>query len=157
MDMRPAPFYQNWNDNGTNRTAVLRDEFIPGIQYVFDVWIDADNVIYNSNNVAAGFTVFYTDGTTDGTFVVTGGSGKGFQHRQLVTNASKSVWFISPYYYVSEPVYYRCDSFICPLANTTTAKKSGIITSSNFTEEDISPTSIRFGKGYVVANEFIEI
>jgi len=43
------------------------------------MWIDVDAVTYNGNNVAAGMTVCYSDGTTE-SFVFTGNNStpKGF-------------------------------------------------------------------------------
>ena len=41
------------------------------------VHVDGDDVVYNGNNVACGLTLYYTDGSTNTTTVITGGS-RGF-------------------------------------------------------------------------------
>ena len=155
MDIRPGVFYQNY---GTGDSRLLSEEFQPNTQYYFDIWIDADDCIYNNNNVPGGLTIHYTDGTTYGGFVVTGANGKGFQHVQYVSDATKSVQKLTVYYYTSTGMYYRADSFITPISNTSSISKQGIVTSSEFNEQITVPQdfSAKVGKGYIEVNEFIE-
>jgi hypothetical protein len=156
MDIRPEPFYQNY---GTGDSRLLSEEFQPNTQYIVDLWIDADDCKSSGNYVACGLTLVYTDNTTKADAVVTGADGKGFQHVQYVTDPAKSVQKFTVYYYTSTPVYYRADSFVSPLSNTTSVGKNGIITSGEFNEQITTPSdfSVKFGKGYIEANEFIEI
>lgn len=155
MDIRPEPFYQNY---GTGDSRILSEEFQPNTQYIIDLWIDADDCKYNGNYVPGGLTLYYTDNTSVGTAVVTGADNKGFQHIQFVTDPTKSVQKFVGYYYTSTPMYYRADSFVTPLANTTSVTKQGIITSGEFNEQITTPSnfSAKFGKGYIEVNEFIE-
>lgn len=154
MDIRPAPFYQNY---GTGDSRLLQDEFIPNTQYFINLWIDGDDTKYNGNYVACGLTVHYTDDSTYNLTVV-GADGKGFQHLEYLSDASKSVKKFTVYYYTSTPVYYRADSFVVPLSNTNSINKKGICATSDFTEY-LSPLSctIKNGKGYMEINELIEI
>lgn len=152
MDIRPEPFYKNFGDE----SYCLRDEFLPNTQYIVNVWIDGDDNISGGSNRACGFTLYYTDGTEETGAVITGGD-LGFQHVQYVTNPSKSVKQIGYYYYTSAyPILYRADSFIAPLTNSTSVRKSGIVTSGEFAESYTPPTSAKIGKGFILTNEFIE-
>lgn len=156
MDIRPGVFYQNY---GTGDSRLLSEEFQPNTQYYFDIWIDADDCIYNGNYVPGGLTIHYTDGTTYGGFVVTGASGKGFQHIQYVSDKTKSVQKLTVYYYTSTGMYYRADSFITALSNTNNISKQGIVTTNELNEQISISTdfSFKFGKGYIESNNFIEI
>ena len=155
MDIRPAPFWQNYE---TSKSTLLKDDFLPNTQYIIDLWIDGDDVIYNGSNVACGLQLYYTDGTSNASAVITGGN-KGFQHVQYVTNQNLSIDRLGVYYYVSQPVYYRADSFITPLYNTTAINKTGIINSGEIKEQSILTNnfSTKLGKGYINANNIIEI
>ena len=101
--------------------------------------------------------VKYTDNTS-ANCVVTGGENIGFQNVYYVTDKNKSVKNFEVYYYSSLPVYYRADSYIAPLSNTTKIIKQGILESSIINERDIiSSDPLKYGKGYVLTNEIIEI
>ena len=118
MDIRPAPFYKNLDDGTVS--GILRGQFAPLTSYIIDMWIDVDDVISGGNNVAAGFTLRYTDGTTE-SFVFTGGN-KGFQHKKVITPNTKSINLLDIYYYTSIAVYYRWDSYITPVGTLNTNK-----------------------------------
>lgn len=158
MDIRPEPFYQNFTDANNNKISyILRNEFLPNTQYIIDLWIDGDDVVYNGNNVACGLTLYYTDGSTNTTTVITGGS-RGFQHKKYVTASGKSVRDFNVYYYTSSPVYYRADSYIIPLiTNTTKIDKKGIFHTSDIIQrqEYLTPP-MSLGKEYILANNFYE-
>ena len=65
------------DDDGTTKIGdFLRGEFLPG-SYVFNLWIDGDDVIYNNTNRAAGLSVVYADGTSFN-LLITGGENVGF-------------------------------------------------------------------------------
>lgn len=137
MALAPSPYY-----NG-EYSFILHNEFLPNKQYVFDLWMDADNVIYQDVNRAGGITVRYTDGTQY-SITVTGthGSGgtTGFVHKKYVTTASKSVSGFSVYYYVSIPVFYRWDSSITEYTNTS-VEKTGVLDTGILKENsDIAST-----------------
>ena len=156
MDIRPAPFYQNY---GTDDSRLLQDEFVANTQYIFDLWIDTDDVIYNGNNVPGGLSLIYTDDTSDSTNMVFTGGNKGFQHANFVSDPAKSVKKLVVYYYTSTPVYYRADSYIAPLSNSNNISKSGIIKSSIINERDVMDPDlqVKLGKGYILSNNIIEI
>ena len=154
MDIRPEPFYQNY---GTGDSRLLQDEIIPDTQYIIDLWIDGDDTKYNGNYVACGLNLKYTDGTSTN-LIVTGADNKGFQHVNLVTDSTKSVKKFEVYYYTSTPVYYRADSYISPLSNKMSVSKQGIITTDIVNERyERSSDPVKFGKGYILSNEIIEI
>lgn len=163
MDIRPAPFYQNYTDTdgSTKLSYCLREEFYSG-QWVFSLWIDADQVIHNNKNVAAGMSVVYTDGTYVN-LVVTGGENIGFQHKNYISDANKTVDRVSSYYHVSQPTYYRYDSFIVPVEQTS-FNKNGIIDSGFYIEglESINTISsdtnlgMSIGKFGIDVEDFIE-
>lgn len=153
MDIRPAPFYQNYTDSSGNKISrVFTDEFMSASQWVFNLWIDGDAVISGGNNVACGMTIKYTD-TTRYDLTVTGGD-KGFQNKYYLTDSSKIVSHVEIYYYTSMPTYYRSDSFICPVGSDVQFNKNGIINAGHFYEaiEDENPA--RFYKGSVVSSEW---
>ena len=162
MDIRPVPFYRNYvdTDGTTYISYCLRDEITPG-QWIFNLWIDADDVIYNNANRAAGLCVVYADGSSVN-LVVTGGSGVGFQHKYYISDANKTIDRISVYYYASLPTYYRSDSFIVPVSETSFGK-NGVI-NSGFYIEDLGSLNnsvsdnlgMSIGKYGINAQEFIE-
>jgi len=74
MNIRPEPFYKNLENEAS---GLLLEEFLPNTQYIFDIWIDADDVVYGGKNVGSGFTIHYTDNSSNTSFIKTGG-GLGF-------------------------------------------------------------------------------
>ena len=153
MDIRPEPFYKNYGEE----SYILRNEFISNTQYLIDLWIDADDVIYDGVYRACGLRLYYTDGTYDDSAVVTGASGRGFQHIQYVTNKSKSVRDFNVYYSTSISVYYRADSRIIPLSNTSSINKCGVTDSTEFTEYIDGLDNAKIGKGYILAKQLYEL
>lgn len=147
--IRPAPFYKNLEDN---KSGFLQGYFTPNTSYVFDIWEDTDDVIYQGNNMGGGFQIIYTDGTSDSTFVVTGGN-KGFQHKQLITPATKSIERLSAYYHSNINVYYKLNSYICPV-NALKIMKNGLFVTSNLVEDG---NAALHESGIAHSNEFIEI
>lgn len=119
--LKPAPFYQNLN-NGT-RSAILDNEIQPNTQYLIDMWINADDAIYNDQYRSGGLVIYYDDGTSTTTFRVTGGDGVGFQHKRLITPAGKTISRINVYYGYNLPIYYRWDSCIVPITSINTTKQ----------------------------------
>lgn len=151
MSLTPSPYY-----NGSY-SFILHNEFQPDKRYVFDFWIDADDVIYQEVNRPGGVQIRYTDGTTY-TLTTTGthGSGgtTGFVHKKYVTEVGKSVSGFTVYYYVSIPVYYRWDSSITEY-ETPSVEKTGVA-DIGYLREGNNIHSILNGGG-VYTNEIYEL
>ena len=157
LRLKPAPFYQNYTIDDTKYSWLLKYDFQPNTQYIVDLWIDVDEVVYQEKNVSGGLYLVYTDGSSNATPVIIGGN-MGFQHINFVSDASKSVSHFYVSYYVNKFVYYRADSYVAPLSNTTKINKQGILESSIINERDvISSEPLKYGKGYILSNEIIEI
>ena len=70
----------------------------------------------------------YTDNTTSGdSFVIAGSNSTAYTHIASLSNASKSISHLVPYYYGNIPVYYRYDSFIIPVDSDVRINKNGIV------------------------------
>ena len=151
MAIEPNRFYHA----DSRDQEVLKDYFAPNTQYIFDMWIDSDDVVYNNNNVPGGFVIYYTDGSTDSTFVVGGNHSSpiGFQHKRLVTPAGKSIKGIGIYYYTSVPVYYKAGSFISQVSRSSIGT-TGVCCSS-WVENDVDKVSV-FPEGEVYTTQLIE-
>lgn len=142
-----------------SKSKLLYGMFKENTQYIFDMWIDTDDVIYNGNNVTDGFVVMYTDGTGSGynDLIVKGANPgetpKGFQHKIYISVFGKTIRSLYIYYYTSITFYVRADSYITELTNTE-IYKNGITQTGQFVEN----TDVAFiGKADVNANEFVEI
>ena len=135
ISITPAPFYKNL-DSG-NTSAILRDEFLPNTQYIFDLWVDYDGSYASNAYRQGGLTVYYTDDTNSGGILRgTGGDGVGFQHKKLITPAGKSVKYVNVYYGYNVPVYYRLDSYICPVSTLNINKQGQIATTTTVEDKD---------------------
>lgn len=156
MDIEPATFYNPSLD--PKSAPILKNEFSPNMQYLFDMWIDGDLTVSQNINRPAGLSIIYTDGTSY-SFVVTGNQSSplGYQHIVYVTPVGKSVKNITSYYHTSFPTYYRIDSLIVPISDPNISKK-GIITSNQFTET-LSGVDKKPGiqPGNVFTEQFYEI
>lgn len=152
--IQPHKFYYGSGDE--RNKSVLKDYFIPNTQYIFDMWMDADDVVYNGNNVACGFEIWYTDNTSDSTFVITGNQSNpiGFQHKRLVTAAGKSIKGLGIYYYTSITVYYKVGSFIAPVSQASLGT-NGVFNTAQIVEVDGTASINKGGSSYV--NSIIEI
>lgn len=129
--------------------------FKENTQYVFDLWIDVDDIIWQDENRMGAFTIIYTDGTTSTEFNLVGSSNPktGWQHKVVVTPAGKTVRSLSIFYFVSSVFYVRADSYIVELSETNISK-NGVITSGQFIEN----TDTAFiGKATFNANQILEI
>ena len=142
--------------NDERNSLLLYGFFKANTRYLFDLWMDMDDVVYDNVNRTGGFTIVYTDGTTSGnTLVATGTMNPytGWQHKVFVTPADKSVKSISIYYWTSAPFYVRADSCIVELSETDIAK-TGVVKSGQFIEN----TDVAFiGKATFNSNNIIEI
>ena len=151
MRLCPAPFYQNYTVDSTKISYLLRDEFVSNTQYIFDLWFDSDDVVYQGNNVPGGLVIYYTDGTKN-EITSTGGS-KGFIHKKFITPSTKSINRVEVYYYTNTPVYYRWDSHITPVMDSN-FQKNGLMTCGGIIENSNS-MSIEYG-GIIHLEDFIE-
>lgn len=155
VPLSPSFFYYG---NGDDRNVFLKDKFIPNTQYKIDIWINADDVVYNGTNRPSGICIRYTDGTTNDTSLVCVGnqsSPLGFQHMTLITDASKSVLGLVIRYNVWIAAYYRWDSLIIPISSKTTVTKTGIVTTGQF-REDCNPAQLCNGDHFD-SHKLIEI
>ena len=67
-------YYGNDTEENKNKTnGILHNEFDVNKNYLFDMWIDADDIYYSgeSRNVPGGIVICYIDGTHDD-FIVKG-------------------------------------------------------------------------------------
>ena len=148
MNIAPNPFYVGGD---TGYIQILHDEFVPNTQYVLDIWVDVDDVIYNGNNVTGGLWLEYTDGSTQ--YAWTDVGPKGWIHKRAITTAGKSVKGIHGYYYTSTNVYYRWDSYIVPY-DTEKIAKTGPTMDTQLVE---GSNRCLFGSGgSVTSNQVIE-
>ena len=148
MDIRPEPFYKNGKDGAFD--WILKDQFSPGTSYIFDMWIDVDDVIYQDVNRYGGIYIIYTDGTSE-PFQFTGPAG--WNHKKIITPATKNISNIGIYYYVSNPVYYRWDSYICK-ADVLNINKNGQLSTVNTIENQNIASFFKGGSNY--CNNFYE-
>lgn len=155
MRLSPAPYY---NANYDPKSSYLfTKEFQEGKRYVFDIWIDADDVIYQDVNRAAGIYCVYSDGTNQA-IISTGthGSGgtTGFVHKKYVSTEGKTVSGVTIYYWTSTPPYYRWDSSITEY-ETPSVEKTGVA-DIGYLREGNNIHSILNGGG-VYTNEIYEL
>ena len=151
ISIQPNNFHQN-----SASIQIFKDEFLPNTQYVINLWMDVDDVVYNGNNVAGGMSVVYTDGSvTHLSPVGNKTSPKGWQNKLLFTDASKSVAYMTSYYYTSIPVYYRWDSFVQPILNPD-IEQSGVFHTNNLVNIYGSDNASISKGGQIYANSFYE-
>ena len=150
ISIQPNNFHQN-----NASIQIFKEEFLPNTQYVINLYIDTDDVVYNGNNVAGGVSVVYTDGTSVNLAPVGNkASPKGWQQKFLITDASKSVSYMTSYYYTSIPVYYRWDSYIIPYVEAG-INKEGILTFGTLNNIQSETAAIQKG-GTIYAENFYE-
>lgn len=146
----------NFHENGAY-IQIFKQEFLPNTQYIINLQIDSDDVVHNEKNVAGGMSIHYTDGSVVYLNPVGDKSNpKGWQQKLLISDPSKSIDYMSSYYYTSIPVYYRWDSFIIPLHSANIEANGTFITTqinNNFNLNDTA--SIQKG-GIVYSNTFYE-
>lgn len=131
MRIGPYPFYAYYHSTGTldPNKYIGANMFKPKTSYIFDLWIDVDDVFWDeeNKNVPGGLAFTYTD--TSGENVILEGdrnNRKGYQHVRFISDPSKSVQGYTIYYYIGDPVFYRYDSYI--IENTpNNFNKNGII------------------------------
>lgn len=129
-----APYFYNGS-----YIKVLQDEFKPNTQYKFDLWVDLDDEyaqVEPYNNYTSGFYIKYTDGTSSS---INGFKGNhinpiGFQHLIIYSEKNKTIDGLNFSYNYGRPNYFRLDSVILPVKNTSNINKSGIVNSSQFIE-----------------------
>lgn len=152
ISLSPARFYSN----GTF-VKIFENEFFPNIQYVFNLYLDTDNITHNNNNAPGGIQIHYTDGTV----VTLNKKGdqtnlKGWQNIFFITDITKSVSHITIYYYVGLAVPYRWDSYVGPL-QVANVEQSGLFNAGTLINNyDINDTASIQNGGILYSNTFYE-
>lgn len=150
MRIGPLPYYVS-----PDYSRILLNEMEPGKRYVFDFWMDVDDVISGGKNVPAGINIQYQDGTrkefTASAQSTSGNSG--WQHIKYITTEGKNLSGFTIYYYTSTPGYYRWDSSITEY-ETTSITKTGALR-DGCTKEGYDTASIVNG-GNVYTDSIIE-
>lgn len=156
MDIEPATFYKASDE--IKSSHILENEFIPNTQYVFDMWIDTDAVISGGSNVVGGLGVYYSDGSVDYTLRPLGNSSSplGYQHCMFISPSDKSVSYVTSYYYTSTYVYFRADSYICPL-DEIELHQTGVLNTQNITESLTGAKDFEIIQGNISPTEIIEL
>lgn len=152
ISIQPNNFHQN-----SASIQIFKDEFLPNTQYAISLYMDVDDVVSGGKNVGAGMSVVYTDGTAANlTCVGNKEEPKGWQHKFLVTDATKSVKCMTSYYYTSIPVYYRWDSYVIPV-DTPSVNKTGVFNvESLISLYNIEDSAEISRSGAISANTFYE-
>lgn len=117
--------------NSGSHVQILKDEFIPGVRYVFLLYVDTDDLYSSDKNVPGGLIVYYTDGSSKN-LTVTGNKSEpiGWQEVYYVTTEGKDVSHVVVYYWTSIAFYCRWDSHIIPLG-TPSLTKQGVFNIEN--------------------------
>lgn len=149
MCIKPSPFYQNLENNDS---GVLVGCFQPNTSYMFDIWMDLSEKNSSNEYVTGGFVIYYTDGTTNTTFRLSGQ--EGWQHNKIITPSNKTIEKLVIRYSYNVPVFYRLDSYICPISSSRITK-SGILTTTNIIENSKIASIHKGGSTY--SSEFIEM
>jgi hypothetical protein len=131
--VKAFPVRPNWY---ASPYTTMIGKFKENTQYLFDVWIDTDDVVYQDINRPGGFYIYYTDGSTATECIKTGdhSSPIGWQHILVITPAGKTVSKIGIYYYTSTAFYVRADSFITELKDTN-IYRNGTTETGQFVED----------------------
>lgn len=137
--------------SGDNRNRCFNGLFLPNSQYMFDMWIDYDDIVSGNANRQGGIEVVYTDNTVSYTLCDVGDHNNpiGWKHKIFYSDPSKSIKCLYIYYYTSTGAFYRWDSVIMPVSYNIGINKNGILNGSTFNENsDI----VQFYKSAVVNN-----
>ena len=134
--------------------------FKQNTQYLFDLWIDGDDMFPTSGDHAyemygTGFAIKYVGVNNSVFYEIVGDriNKLGWQHKLFITDANKTIESIGIIYHINSPLYVRADSFIVPLTETK-INKNGTIESGLFVEN----TDVAFiGKGDFNAKNLLEI
>ena len=149
-----------WSGNDATSKNICKGQFGSG-QYIFDLWIDVDEVYYSGNGqwVPGGFNVYYTDGSVDNVVVDANSTQghSGYQHLIRKTNANKTISGLGVYYYIGVPVYIRCDSVICKVNSDGKICKNNIIAGGQFVEPAVSDSKCKLTRYGVVSNAIKEL
>ena len=149
-----------WSGDGATSKNICKGQFGSG-QYIFDLWIDVDDVYYDGNGrwVPGGFEVYYTDGSVENVIVDANSTQghSGYQHLIRKTNANKTISGLGVYYYIGVPVYIRCDSVICKVNSDGKICKNNIIAGGQFVEQTVSDSKCKLTRYGVVSNAIKEL
>ena len=149
-----------WSGSEATSRNICKGQFGSG-QYIFDLWIDVDDVYYDGNGrwVPGGFVVYYTDGSVDNVVIDANNTQghSGYQHLIRKTNANKTISGLGVYYYIGVPVYIRCDSVICKVNSDGKICKNNIIVGGRFVEPAVSDSKCKLTRYGVVSNAIKEL
>lgn len=137
--------------SGDARNMCFDGLFLPNTQYMFDMWIDYDDIVYNNVNRQGGISIVYTDDTVSYALRDVGDytNHAGWKHKVFYSDPSKSIKCLSIYYWTTTGAFYRWDSVIVPVLYNIDINKNGILNGSVFNENsDI----VQFHKSAVVSN-----
>lgn len=135
------------------------DMFKENTQYMFDLWINADNVTTSSYpaNQGGGFYIHYTDGTRYDGLVAYGANYQetpiGFQHKVYVSEPGKTIKRLAIRYAINASFWVRADSFIAEVADPSIGKTGNVMTGQFVEGYDIAET----GRADVKENVLMEI
>lgn len=153
----PVPY---WSGDGATSKNICKGQFGQG-QYIFDLWIDVDEVYYDGNHqwVPGGFEVYYTDGSIDNVVVDANSTQghSGYQHLIRKTNANKTISGLGVYYYIGVPIYIRCDSVICKVNSDEKICKNNIIAGGQYVEPAVSDSKCKLTRYGFVSNAIKEL
>lgn len=147
VTQRPDLYYDyigddTWIQSGSNQPYIyiFYEQFEPNTQYIFDLYVNS-YVTYQNAEVTSGYSIIYTDGTTQGITFATGGD---WQNIKVYSDASKSIKGIISHYYVGQIWYLGLDSTIKAVTNPKIDKKSVIEIDEVIEENTFKPTLVDY-------------
>ena len=147
VTQRPDLYYDysgddTWIQSGSNQPYIyiFYEQFEPNTQYIFDLYVNS-YVTYQNAEVTSGYSIIYTDGTTQDITFATGGD---WQNIKVYSDASKSIKGIISHYYVGQIWYLGLDSTIKAVTNPKIDKKSVIEIDEVIEENTFRPTLVDY-------------
>lgn len=146
--------------NSQASSMIFNGKFKANTQYYFDLWIDADTMWYSggSKYVPCGFTLLYTDGTSETLTVTSTNGADGWKHLEFFSNSSKSIHGLGVYYYIGTKWYLRHDSGIYEVdmdGAQITSKKA--VETTQVLTTDFENNAMIHMSGSIIARNIIEI
>ena len=148
------------DENKNKSNSIFHGKFKENTQYYFDLYIDVDSMWYagGSKYVPGGFTIRYTDGTSEDVVATSVNGTSGWQHIQHYTKKNATVYGLGIYYYIGNRWYLRHDSGIYEITNSQAEVRStSIIDTTQLTETGFEDSAEFHISGNIVGQELIEI
>ena len=154
-----------WYGGDTTETlqksnSIFKGRFKANTQYYFDLWMDVDGMYYSTDGSykPGGFTILYTDNSSEIVTATSVGGKSGWQRIQFYSNASKSIYGLGIYYWIGNRWYLRTDSGIYEV-NKDIAKVNANCTvqATQFNEISFSDTAQIHISGNIIGRNLIEI